>query len=364
MQPLIVDAHEDLAWNMVAFGRDYTRAAAQTRELERGSDTVVRNGETLLGWDDYQRGRVALVFGTLFAPPYRESLPWENGAYKNADEAHELYSAQLDRYHRLTETHPDKFQLVTDQQALSAVLLDWQDDAKEGHPVGIVPLMEGADGIRSPQELPAWWQRGLRIIGLAWTATRYSGGTHAPGPLTPAGYELLAAMQDFPFILDISHMDPLAARQALDVYEGPVIASHANVQALLPGLETNRHLPDDVIRSMIARDGVIGSVVFNRFLKAGWQRGDSRDEVTLETLVNHMDYICQIAGSARHVGLGSDFDGGFGLDAAPSGIETIADLQKLTDVLAARGYSDDDITAIMGGNWMRILQQHLPERAA
>lgn len=361
MQPIIVDAHEDLAWNVLIYGRDYTRPVAETRRLEKGSETVAHNGETLLGWDAYQQGRVALVFGTLFAPPRKPDTPAKfDHFYATPDEAYAIYSRQLDIYHRLTDEHPDKFTLVTNRTALDAHLARWQD-AEHPHPVGIVPLMEGADGIRNPAELPEWWQRGLRLIGLAWAGTRYSGGTREPGPLTPAGRELLAAMAEFPFILDLSHMDPLSARQALDIYEGPIIASHANPAALLTEKESNRHLPDDVIKNIIARDGVIGTVFLNAFLKADWQKSDGKQAVTLETVANHIDYICQMAGSARHVGLGSDFDGGFGRESAPAEIDTIADLQRLGAVLSARGYGQADIAAILGGNWLRILKTYLPE---
>ncbi len=362
-KPLLVDAHEDLAWNMLVYGRDYTRSVAETRASERGNWVVQENGDTLLGWPEYQQGRVALVFGTLFAPPRaRYNGTKKEYAYASAEEAHQLYWRQLEIYHQLTETHPDKFRLVTSPSHLQAVLDAWTQTTGPA-PVGIVPLMEGADGIRTPDEVQRWWEGGVRIIGLAWAGTRYSGGTRAPGPLTSDGRELLKQMAAFPFILDLSHMDPLAARQALDSYEGPIIASHANPAAMLPGVDNNRHLPDDVIRQLAARGGVIGVVAFNLFLQAGWQRGDARDGVTLETLADHIDYICQLTGSARHVGLGSDFDGGFGLQAAPAEIHSVADLQKLAEVLARRGYREEDIAAILGQNWIRFLQQALPEVA-
>lgn len=364
MRPILVDAHEDLAWNMVAYGRDYRYAAVESRQKEQESGNLVPDGDTLLGWPDYQKGRVALVFGTLFAPPLAEERKqWEQFAYQTPDEAHNLYMQQLECYHQLTGENPDMFRLVTDRRTLAEVLADWQDESREAHPVGIVPLMEGAEGIRTPDELDFWWARGLRIIGLAWMATRYSGGTRSPGPLTTAGRNLLKAMAAYPFVLDISHMDPLAARQALDVYEGPVIASHANPLGMLPGSNSNRHLPDDVIRSLIERDAVIGTVIFNLFLHPEWRRGDRRDGITLETVANHMDYICQMAGSARHVGIGSDFDGGYGVQSVPADVDTIADLQKLADVLARRGYSEQDIAQILGENWLRVLQSALPEEA-
>jgi membrane dipeptidase len=167
-------------------------------------------------------------------------------------------------------------------------------------------------------------------------------------------------MADIGFTLDLSHMDELSARQALDLYPGPIIASHANVAALVPGYDGNRLLRDEVIQGILERDGIIGVVPFCRFLTFEWKFGDLRDSITLETLAAHVDRICQMAGDARHVGLGSDFDGGFGLSAVPSGVDTIADLQKLGPILAAKGYNDEQIAAVLGKNWLRHLQKFLP----
>ncbi len=320
--PLIVDAHEDLAYNILNFGRDYTRSAHETRQVETdsGSETPSRNGQTLLGWPDYQRGRVAVVFGTLFVTPARRKEgAWDRQAYADFNQAHDLYRTQLDAYHKLTDVHADKFRLVTWQPELEEILAGWNSSDADDHTVGIVPLMEGAEGVRSPSELQEWWEIGLRIIGPAWAGTRYCGGTGDPGPLTADGRELLEAMAEIGFTLDLSHMDMLSARQSLDMYSGPIIASHANAATLLPGYDGNRLLSDEVIRGIIERDGTIGVVPFNRFLQHGWKRGDKREKITLETLAAHIDHICQLAGNARHVGLGSDFDGGFGLELGPAG---------------------------------------------
>ena len=363
MLPLIVDAHEDLAFNMLTFGRDYTRAALETRRLEAdsGSTAPEHNGETLLGWPDYQRGRVAIVFSTLFVTPIRRRLgEWEKQAYADYDQAHRLYRLQLDAYHKLADDHPDHFRLVASCADLETVLDHWNNSSAESHPVGLVPLMEGAECVRTPSELIDWWEWGVRIIGPAWAGTRFCGGTRDPGPLTDDGRLLLKAMADIGFTLDLSHMDELSARQSLDLYPGSIIASHANAAALVPGYDGNRLLGDDVIRGILERDGIIGVVPFCSFLNFEWKTGDPRGRITLDVLGAHVDRICQMAGNARHVGLGSDFDGGFGLSAAPAGVDTIADLQKLGPVLAAKGYNDEQIAAVLGKNWLRHLQTFLP----
>lgn len=363
MLPLIVDAHEDIAYNILNFGRDYNRAAVETRRIEHknGSAAPKHNGETLLGWPDYQRGRVAVVFSTLFVTPTRlRTGEWDKQAYADFDQAHLLYHTQLDAYHRLTDEHPDHFRLIGSRVDLETVLTHWTDSKAGSHPVGLVPLMEGAEGIRAPSELDEWWELGLRVIGPAWAGNRFCGGTREPGPLTDEGRLLLRAMADIGFTLDLSHMDEMSAREALDLYQGPIIASHANAAALVPNYDGNRLLRDDVIKGILERDGIIGVVPFCRFLTFEWKSGDPRDSIPLEMLAADVDRICQMAGDARHVGLGSDFDGGFGLSAAPAGVDTIADLQELGPILALKGYNDEQVAAVLGKNWLRHLQTFLP----
>ena len=178
--------------------------------------------------------------------------------------------------------------------------------------------------------------------------------------MTAEGYELLDAMSSYGYGLDISHMDEKAALQALDSYPGPVIASHSNALALLKGSESNRHLSDRVIHGLLEREGVIGIVLFNSFLRAGWKIGDPRQLTNLDMVAGQIDYICQMAGDARHVGIGSDFDGGLGVQSVPPEIDTVADLQKIKSLLADKGYQPDDIAAIMGQNWLDRLVEILP----
>ena len=359
---LIVDAHEDLAHNIQSFGRDYTRPVAETRRIEHGSAVVEHTGNTLFGFPEYQQGKITLIFATLFASPRRyQNDAWVKFSYNNTDEAHRLYRNQIDIYRRLIEEHPDKFDIIRTAPDLSLHLSKWQDtEDKHPRPTGMVLLMEGAEGIRSPEELEEWWDLGLRIIGPAWVGTRYCGGWHEPGPLTNEGRELLVAMAEYNFILDISHMDEEAALEALDIYKGALIASHSNAAALLPNSGTNRHLSDRMIRGIIERDGVIGIALFNAFLQTGWKKSDGREPITLAHVIAQIDHVCQLAGDAYHAGIGSDFDGGFGLESVPRGIDTIADLQKLAPLLAEQGYTESDIAAILGKNFINHLNKNLP----
>jgi membrane dipeptidase len=362
---LIVDSHQDLAWNMLTFKRDYTRPVSETRRLEAGTLIPERMGDCTLGWNEYQRGKVAVVFSTLFATPARKKELWDSLWYPDFDTARKLYRDQANAYRKLTDMHPDKFRLITSTGELDSILQHWSQPAREGegHPVGLVMLMEGAEGIRSVKELPEWWELGLRMIGLAWAGTRYCGGTGEPGPLTDEGRKMLSAMADFNFILDLSHMDEAAALESLDVYEGPLMVSHANCAALMKGSDSNRHVSDRVIEGVIERGGVQGIIPFNTFLKAGWNRktGSRREEVSLDAYISHIDHVCQIAGNSLHAALGSDFDGGFGWQSIPVEMDTIADLQMVRGKLLERGYTEADTENILGGNWLRFLRERLPK---
>ena len=361
---LIIDSHQDLAWNMLTFKRDYTRSVEETRRLEANTLIPERNGECLLGWPEYQRGQVAVIFSTLFAAPARKRELWDTVWYPDFDTAHRLYRDQIFLYRKLSDSYPDKFRLISSRSELDSVIEHWSRPVQngDGHPVGLIYLMEGADGIRSPHELAEWYEMGLRLIGLAWAGTRYSGGTGDPGGLTDDGKKLLSAMMDYNFILDLSHMDEAAALESLDHYGGPIMATHSNCAALMKGADTNRHITDRVLRGLIERGGINGLLPLNSFLKAGWVRksGSRREEVPLDTLIAHIDHVCQLAGNADHAAIGSDFDGGFGVQSIPPELDSIADLQVIASKLTERGYNESDAEKILGGNWLKFLQEHLP----
>jgi membrane dipeptidase len=247
-------------------------------------------------------------------------------------------------YHRMTDSIPDKFRLIASSADLNLILNNWLDTSKSNHPVGMVVLMEGAEAVRTPSELEEWYELGVRLIGPAWVGTRYCGGWREPGPLTKDGRQLLGAMADYKFVLDLSHMDEQAAIEALDVYDGPIVGTHGNCLALMPNANTNRHFSDRIIEGIIGRDGVVGVVPFNTYLKVGWdfRKNSKREEVPLSVVADHIDHICQLAG-------------------VPPEIDTIADLQNLVSLLHTRGYTEADTTNILGGNWITRLKRDLPK---
>lgn len=360
MTHFIIDAHQDLAWNTLTFGRDYSLSALETRRRENGNFVVENNGDSTLGWPEFQTGRVALIFATLFAAPYRGKVDeWDTQTYETTEQAHHIYKKQLDVYNQLFDQHPDKFSPIRTPRELDSLFEKWTQPTTPA-PTGLVMLMEGAECVRSVDELDDWWERGVRIIGPAWLSTRFCGGTREPGPLTAEGRALLDGMAERGFSLDISHMAWESALEALDRYQGPIIASHANPLRMVKNGTSNRFLTDEIIDHLIQRNGVMGIIPFNRFLDQQWKNTDPRSNCSLEQVADHIDYICQRAGNTQHVGFGTDFDGGFGLQQIPPELDTIADLQKLDPLLSMRGYSKDDIRGIFGQNWFTHLQKSLP----
>jgi membrane dipeptidase len=303
-------------------------------------------------------GGVGLVFGTLFAMPQVANTAYPENrrlVYGNAQEAYVAAHDQLDFYRRLADEMP-RVRLVTTRQDLEAVIASHQEEQSDAL-LGIVLLMEGADPVRQPQELEEWFERGLRIIGPAWQHTRYAHGAGSSEGFTKEGLHLMDVMADLGFILDITHLSDKGTFEAFDRYEGQIIASHSNARALVPGA---RHLTDEQIRRLAERGGMTGVVLFNLFLKAGYARTDPKDSVTLQHVTAHIDHVCQLLGDARHVGIGSDMDGGFGVHDTPVEINSSADLPRLASVLAERGYDRDDVVAIMGLNWIDRLRLALP----
>ncbi|MFP4324017.1 MAG: dipeptidase [Anaerolineales bacterium] len=361
---IILDAHLDIAMNHVALGRDFTQATwvTQARENKLPGMPYDGIGVAAVGLPDMLLGRVALVFGTLWVcPPFKTPLLdrlFPHVGYETPEQAYRQALRQMDYYHRLADEH-ERIQLVRTRAELNAVLATWGPGTTlEEHHLGIVVSMEGADPILEPKQLEEWVARGVRAVGPAWMATRYAAGTGAPGRLTGLGRELLEVMADFQLLLDLSHLAEDAYLEAVDRYEGPLMASHSNPRRFV---DSDRHLSDAMIRRLAERDGVVGVVLYNRFMQEGWTPGsDRKTDVTMRDVLDIIDHICQVTGSARHVGIGTDWDGGFGWESIPAPFDSHLDLWRLRAALAGRGYDEDDIRAILAGNFLRQLEASLP----
>lgn len=357
---IIVDAHQDLAYNASRFGRNYLRWAYQKRHAEIGSPLLATSGYATLGLPDALLGRVGVAFATLYVAPWQTKDHTNDYGifYDSPQQAYELATKQLDYYYRLCES-TDHIRLIRTSHDLQAVLDTWKPDVPLNKRVqGLVLLMENAEPIRSPKHYEEWYERGLYMVGFSWTntLTRYAGGNATGEGLTRAGRDLLEVMASFNVMLDVSHLSDLATHEALEAYDGHVIASHSNPRKFM---DTDRNLSDVLIRLIAERDGVIGLVMFNQFIDRNW--GMSNRRPTLLTVVDMIDYVCQLTGSERHVGIGSDLDGGFGSESTPIGLDTVTDLWSIGELLQTRGYTATQIEAILGGNFLRKLNAVLPK---
>ena len=352
---LIIDAHLDLSWNALQGNRDLLRSAYTIRTQEVGTPGKGRAQGTV-AFPDMRQGRLAVSVVTLFARSTGRPAPHSD--YASPVQSYGVAQGQL-AYYRALE-HEGHIRIIADCANLDSHIADWEAWERTGSadtpPLGFVISMEGADPILKPDQLEEWVGSGLRLLGLThYGPGRYAGGTGTELGLTELGPPLLAEMQRLGVTLDLTHCSDQAFWEALEHYEGLVLASHNNCRTLVPH---QRQFSDEQLRAIFERDGVIGAAFDAWMLQPGWVSGQSTNEaVTLNTVVDHMDHVCQLAGNSRHAGIGTDLDGGYGREQSPCDLDTIADLQKLAGLLANRGYNGDDIRAIMHGNWLRLLRQ-------
>jgi membrane dipeptidase len=353
---LIVDAHLDLAMTALEWNRDLTRPLEEIRQRESAWTDRPDRGRGTVCFEEMRRGGIGLCVATQIARHVKpaNSLPgWHSPAQAWAHTQGQLawYRAMVDAG-ELTQ--------ITDARGLDAHLTAWQTSAGAGS-IGFVLSLEGADSIITPAYLERAYASGLRAVGPAhFGPGTYAQGTNATGGLGARGRELLDEMARLGVILDATHLCDESFWEALDHFDGPVWASHNNCRALVPH---HRQFSDDQLRALIARGAVIGAVFDAWMLVPGWQRGVSTPQtagLTLETIVNHIDHICQLAGNARHSMIGSDLDGGYGTEQTPSDVASIADLARLPALLRARGYTDDDVARIAHGNAIGFLRNALP----
>src|SRR5574341_696704 len=347
----LVDSHLDLAENVTLLGRDLTRSAAEIRAVENRTA-----GQATVSLPDLERGGVAVICATVtggfLAADVGADFEPRSAIYHTPEEAEAQALAQIALYE--VWENEGRVRLLKSVRDLEHHLQLWQQDRKPG----LVLLMEGADPIVRVRDLPQWWRRGLRMIGLTFGDTRYGTGVGGgstrfkQGGLTAAGVALLEQMAALGFIWDISHLAEDGIWQGLDLGFPRVCASHANAQALTP---TDRHLSDGVIRAVAERDGVIGLVLYNAFLEPRW-RHDKSIPVTLEEhLRRHANHVAAVGGW-EHVGIGSDLDGGFGLEESPVEIDTVADLYKVGSAVPAEARE-----GVLGANWLNFLRASLPK---
>jgi membrane dipeptidase len=359
---LLFDAHLDLSMNALEWNRDLTRPLAEVRRREQGKTDKVDRGRGVCTLPEMRRGEIGLCIATQIA---RYVAPDNNLPGWHAPEVAWAQTQGQLAWYRAMEDAGQMVQIV-DRAGLMRQVELWQqpppDQSVDNRPIGFVLSLEGADSIVDLSYLERAWASGLRAIGPAhYGPGRYSPGTGASGGLTPLGRELVREMRQLGMALDVTHLTDEAFWEALDLFDGPVWASHNNCRALVPH---QRQFSDDQLKELIRRKAVIGGAFDAWMMVPGWVRGKTtplETGLTIATIADHIDHICQLAGSAAHCGIGSDLDGGYGTEQTPLDLDSIADLQRLTGILTERGYSLQDIEGIMHGNWVRKLSEALPE---
>jgi membrane dipeptidase len=354
---LVFDAHLDLAWNAIDWNRDLRLPVDEIRRLEREQGLAGKGrGLGTVSFPELRKGKVAVFIATLLARLLRPGAMPAVQRYASMPAAYAAARGQLG-YYRALESE-GVLRWIRDWPTLEAHLREWKSDENGRQPLGFILSMEGADPVLKPEQVQEWYDAGLRIIGPAhYGPSPYARGHNMQGGLFEQGPDLLREMQRAGMILDVTHLSDECFYQALDIFGGAVLASHHNCRALV---NDPRQLTDHQIERLIDRGAVIGAALDAWMMMPGWIRGETTPEtagVKLDHVVDHLDRVCQLAGNHRHAAIGTDLDGGFGREQSPMDLDTIADLQRLPDLLRKRGYEAAAIEGIMYENWVRFFQE-------
>lgn len=350
-----IDAHLDLSMNALEWNRDLTRPVKEINAREKGLTDKIDRGNATVSLPTLREGNIGLVVATQIARYVApdNSLPgWHSPAQAWAQTQGQL------AWYKAMEDAGEMVQ-ITDLASLEKHLDLWMTKVPDVKtPIGYILSLEGADSIVNLSYLEKSYESGLRALGPAhYGPGRYAQGTDATGLMGKKGQELLKLMESLNIILDATHLCDDSFWEALDHFNGAVWASHNNCRSLV---NHNRQFSDEQIKALIDRGAVIGGALDAWMMVPGWIRGKSLPkemDCDLEKIIDHMDHICQLAGNANHIGIGSDLDGAYGREQSPYDLETIADLGRIPTMLQNRGYKSADIEKVMHGNWIRFLRE-------
>jgi membrane dipeptidase len=349
----IFDAHLDLSMNAMEWNRDLRWSVEDIRNSEQGMNDKPDRGKNTVSFKALREGNIGLCVATQIARYVRRenNLP----GWNSPEQAWAQTQGQLAWYREMERC--GFLRPIRNVEEMKDHLDQWNDPLTES-PLGYILSLEGADSIVTMSHLERAWEQGLRAIGPAhYGPGTYAHGTDSTGGIGPRGKELLRHIEKLGLILDATHLCDQSFWETMKIYNGPVWASHNNCRALV---DHNRQFSDEQISELIDRDAVIGIALDAWMMVPKWIRGLSTPTsmgVTLDQMVDNIDHICQLAGNSRHVGIGTDLDGGFGKEQCPSDIDTIADLQHVPEKLKKRGYSKEDIENIMYGNFISFLER-------
>ena len=352
----IVDGHLDLSMNALEWNRDLRWSVGDIRRSEKGMTNKPDRGKGTVSLPAMRAGNIGLCVATQIG---RYVKPGNNlPGWRSPEQAWAQTQGQL-AWYRTMEDAGELVQINNSKTLLNHLKI-WNDQQADA-PVGYVLSLEGADSIISMHHLEKAYEYGLRAIGPAhYGPGTYAQGTGAAGGIGRKGKELLEEIGRLGIILDATHLCDDSFWETMDLFNGPVWASHNNCRVFVPD---ERQFSDEQIKELIGRGAVIGVALDAWMLVPGWVRGKSNPEemgVSLRQAVMNINHICQIAGNSLHAAIGSDLDGAFGKEQCPYDLDTIADLQKLPSLLLDSGFDDEDIINILGQNWIRFLQKNLP----
>lgn len=349
----LVDAHLDLSMNALEWNRDLRASIQEINEREAGLTDKPDRGNAVVSLDELRKGNIGLVVATQIARYVAKgsTLP----GWHSPEQAWAQTQGQLAYYKALEQL--GELSPIRNLTELQQHLRYWEQTTDAKKKIGYLLSLEGADSLVSLEYVEIAHANGLRAIGPAhYGPGRYAQGTNAIGGLGPQGRDLLHKMEELNIILDATHLCDDSFWEAMEHHQGPVWASHQNCRALV---DHNRQFSDEQLKEIIRRGAFIGMPLDAWMMVPNWERGVSTPQsmgLSLETMIDHLDHVCQLAGNTLHVGLGTDLDGAFGKEQCPYDIETIADLQKIPELLHKRGYSSSDIMNITSGNFVRFLE--------
>lgn len=351
-----IDAHLDLSMNAMEWNRDLRLSVSEIRALEKGMTDKPDRGNGTVTFPALRAGNIGLVVATQIARFVKpdSNLP----GWASPEQAWAQTQGQL-AWYKSMEACGEIVQ-INDLDSLEKHLKRWNDGTpNEQKPIGYILSLEGADSLVTINHVEKAYQYGLRAIGPAhYGPGRYAQGTDAKGFMGKTGQDLLKEMERLNIILDATHLCDDSFWEAMNHFNGAVWASHNLCRSLV---NHNRQFSDEQLKELISRGAVIGGALDAWMMVPNWERGKSTPKgmnCNLAVMIDHLDHICQLAGNALHVGIGSDLDGAFGREQSPYDLDTIADLQTIPAILEKRGYSPADIENVMHGNWLRFLRKN------
>lgn len=351
----IFDAHLDLSMNAMEWNRDLRLPVPAIRETEKGMTDKPDRARGTVSLPALREGNIGIVVATQIG---RYVAPGSTlSGWHSPEQAWAQTQGQLQWYRAMEEA--GEMVQICNLVELEQHLLLWNNGEPNEHKaIGYILSLEGADSLVTTDHLHRAHAYGLRAVGPGhYGPGRYANGTNANGHLNDMGKALLKEMQQLNMILDATHLCDEAFRDAMELFDGSIWASHNHCRSLV---NHNRQFSDEMIRTLIQKKAVIGAAMDAWMIVPGWQKGISDPKQMncgLEQVIDHMDHICQIAGNTLHVGIGTDLDGAYGTEQCPYDIDTIADLQQMTGLLMKRGYTQNDCENIMHGNWLRLVRQ-------